>query len=115
MSALALMRDLQAAGAVLEARGDRLHVDAPAGILTPQIRDSIVHDDVEANTDETADPAEYENWAPLKDVPVAWTDRPDVVSAVEDLADEGMRPRRIARTFGLTADEVLTILRRSGR
>jgi hypothetical protein len=40
---------------------------------------------------------------------------PDVVTVVEDLADEGMRPRRIARTFGLTAEEVLTILRRSGR
>jgi hypothetical protein len=62
------------------------------------------------------DPAEWRNWAPLEDDPNRdLTAREDVRLVVEDLADEGMRPRRIARKFGLTADEVLTILRRSGR
>jgi hypothetical protein len=42
VSALALMRDLQAAGAVLEARGDRLHVDAPVGLLTRALRTAIL-------------------------------------------------------------------------
>jgi hypothetical protein len=114
VSALTLMRDLQAAGVVLEARGDRLHVDAPVGLITPEMRDSIARHKPELLAMLAADPAEYANWAPL-DLPVAWTDRPDVIAVVEDLADEGIRPRRIARTFGLTADEVLTILRRSGR
>ena len=47
--------------------------------------------------------------------PVPWTDRPDVVTVVEDLADEGMRPGKIARTLGLRRGEVVTILRRTGR
>ena len=94
MNALALMRDLQSAGAVLEARGDRLHVDAPAGLITPEIRDSIARHKPELLAMLAADPARYENWAPL-DVPVAWTDRPEVVAVVEDLADEGLRPKRI--------------------
>jgi hypothetical protein len=45
----------------------------------------------------------------------AWTEREDVQTAVEDLADEGQRPGRIARTLGLTRAEVITILRRTGR
>jgi hypothetical protein len=45
----------------------------------------------------------------------AWVDRPDVVTVVEDLADEGMRPGRISRTLGLTRAEVVTVLRRAGR
>ena len=114
MSALALMRDLRAAGAVLQARDGRLKVDAPAGLITPEMRDSLARHKRELLAMLAVDPAEYENWAPI-DVLVAWTDRPDVVAVVEDLADEGMRPRRIARTFGLTADEVLMILRRTGR
>jgi TubC N-terminal docking domain len=114
VSVLALMRDLQAAGVVLEARDGRLRVDAPVGIVTPEIRDSLARHKPELLAMLAADPAEYENWAPL-DMPVAWTDRADVITVVEDLADEGMRPRRIARTFGLTAEEVLTVLRRSGR
>jgi hypothetical protein len=114
VSALALMRDLQAAGVVLEAHDGRLKVDAPVGILTPQIRDSLARHKLELLAVLSAAPAERKNWTPL-DVPVAWTDRADVIAVVEDLADGGERPRRIARTFGLTADEVLTILRRSGR
>jgi TubC N-terminal docking domain len=114
LSALALMRDLQAAGAVLEVRGDRLHVDAPVGLITLQIRESLARHKPELLAMLAADPAEYENWAPL-DAPIAWTDRPDVVAVVEDLADEGMRPRKIARTFGLTVDEVLVVLKGAGR
>src|ERR671918_134034 len=104
MSALALMRDLQAAGVVLEVRDRRLHVDAPAGLITPEMRDSIARHKAELLAMLAADPAEYENWAPL-DIPVAWTDRPDVIAMVEDLADEATGARRIARMFGLTADE----------
>ena len=40
---------------------------------------------------------------------------PDVVTLVEDLADEGMRPGQISRSLGLTRAEVITILRRTGR
>jgi hypothetical protein len=49
------------------------------------------------------------------DSAAAWTDRPDVITVVEDLFRERWKPRRIARTLGLTLDEVVTILRRSGR
>jgi hypothetical protein len=42
LSALALTRDLQIAGVVLEARGDRLHVDAPVGLITPEIHASLI-------------------------------------------------------------------------
>ena len=69
------------------------HVDAPAGLITPEIRDSITRHKPELLAMLAADPAEYENWAPL-DVPGAWTDRLGVIAAVEDLADEGMRPSR---------------------
>jgi hypothetical protein len=44
-----------------------------------------------------------------------WIDRQDVIATVEDLADEGMRPGRIARTLGLRRAEVVTVLRRIGR
>ena len=44
-----------------------------------------------------------------------WIDMPDVVTLVEDLADEGMRPGQISRSLGLTRAEVITILRRTGR
>ena len=44
-----------------------------------------------------------------------WTERPDVTTVVEDLSDEGMRPRQISRELGLTCAEVITILRRTGR
>jgi TubC N-terminal docking domain len=110
VSALALMRDLQAAGAVLEVRDGRLKVDAPAGLITPEIRDSLARHKPELLAMLAADPAEYENWAPLEDA-VAWVDREDVRLVVEDLGDQGMRPRRIARDLGLHLDEVRTILR----
>jgi hypothetical protein len=63
------------------------------------------------------DPAEYPNWAATPELaePIASTDRPDVISVVEDLADDGMRPGKISRTLGLTRVEVLVILRRTGR
>jgi hypothetical protein len=47
--------------------------------------------------------------------PIRWIDRPDLVAVVEDLADERWRPGRIAGALGLTRDEVITILRRTGR
>jgi hypothetical protein len=44
-----------------------------------------------------------------------WVDMPDVVTVVEDLSDEGMRPGEISRLLRLTRAEILTILRRTGR
>jgi hypothetical protein len=46
---------------------------------------------------------------------IAWTERADVIAVVENLADERMRPRKIAALLGLKTGEVLTILRRTGR
>ncbi|MGH6898238.1 MAG: hypothetical protein ACREJ5_17095 [Geminicoccaceae bacterium] len=44
-----------------------------------------------------------------------WIDRPDVVTVVEDLADEGKMPGQVSRLLGLTRAEVVTILRRTAR
>lgn len=41
MSAADLVHELQAAGAVIEARGDRLRVEAPPGVLTPERREAL--------------------------------------------------------------------------
>ncbi|MBI5018481.1 MAG: hypothetical protein HZB55_23725 [Deltaproteobacteria bacterium] len=41
MTALDLLRDLEAQGFLLEARGERLHVEAPAGTLTPELRANL--------------------------------------------------------------------------
>jgi hypothetical protein len=45
----------------------------------------------------------------------AWVDRLDVVTVVEDLADEGIAPGRIGHLLGLTRAETLTVLRRTVR
>jgi hypothetical protein len=63
---------------------------------------------------------EHDRWlrgevGPARPEPIDWTARPDVIAVVEDLADEGQRPGKIARTLGLTRGEVLTVLRRTGR
>ena len=44
-----------------------------------------------------------------------WVDMPDVVTAVEDLADQNNSAGQISRLLGLTRPEVVTILRRTGR
>lgn len=41
MNAIALIRQCKATGIQLQARGDRLHVEAPAGSLTPELRQSL--------------------------------------------------------------------------
>lgn len=41
MNAGPLLRELQAAGVALSATGDRLHVEAPAGTVTPELRQRI--------------------------------------------------------------------------
>lgn len=41
MNAVALIRQCKAIGIQIQARGDRLHVEAPAGILTPDLRQAI--------------------------------------------------------------------------
>jgi len=41
MNAIALIRQCKVAGIQLQARGDRLHVEAPAGCLTPELRQAL--------------------------------------------------------------------------
>ena len=41
MTPLHMLADLRRRGVVLIAQGDRLHVDAPAGVLTPEMRDAL--------------------------------------------------------------------------
>lgn len=41
MNAIALIRQCKAIGIQLQARGDRLHVEAPAGSLTPELRQAL--------------------------------------------------------------------------
>jgi len=41
MSAITLIRQCKAAGIQLQARGARLHVEAPAGTLTPELRQAL--------------------------------------------------------------------------
>jgi hypothetical protein len=42
MSASALLEDLRRRDVALEAEGDRLHVDAPAGAITDELRAALV-------------------------------------------------------------------------
>lgn len=41
MSAIDLIRQCQSAGIQLHARGDRLHIEAPPGSLTPELRQAL--------------------------------------------------------------------------
>lgn len=41
MSAIDIIRQCQSAGILLQVRGERLHVEAPAGSLTPAIKQSL--------------------------------------------------------------------------
>jgi hypothetical protein len=41
MNAIALIRQCKATGIQIQARGDRLHVEAPAGSLTPELRQAL--------------------------------------------------------------------------
>ena len=47
MSAVQLIRQCRDAGIRLQARGDRLHVDAPAGAITPELRQRLTEYKVE--------------------------------------------------------------------
>ena len=47
--------------------------------------------------------------APAEPEPSPWTEMPDVIAAVEDLADAGEKPWQISRLLGLRRDEVFTI------
>jgi hypothetical protein len=42
MSVGALLEDLRRRDVTLEAKGDLLHVDAPAGVMTDELRDALV-------------------------------------------------------------------------
>ena len=41
MSAQALLNDLNRAGATVEIRGDKLHIAAPRGTVTPALRQAL--------------------------------------------------------------------------
>lgn len=41
MSAAEIIHELRQAGVIIEARGDRLHVEAPKGLLTPERREVL--------------------------------------------------------------------------
>ena len=41
MNAIELLDELLAQGAIVEARGEKLHIEAPAVILTPEVRDAL--------------------------------------------------------------------------
>ena len=41
MNAVSLIRHCRDAGILLQARGDRLHVEAPAGTITPELRQRL--------------------------------------------------------------------------
>jgi hypothetical protein len=47
MTAHEILIFAQQAGIALEARGDRLHVEAPAGTVTPELKDALVRRKVE--------------------------------------------------------------------
>jgi hypothetical protein len=47
MTAAPLIRELNAAGIRLQVHGDRLHVDAPAGTVTPELRQRIADNKAE--------------------------------------------------------------------
>lgn len=42
MNSITLLSYCQSAGILLEARGDRLHIKAPAGSITPELRQELV-------------------------------------------------------------------------
>jgi hypothetical protein len=104
MSARTVLDTARTTGFRVESRGDKLHVEpTPPPDLIEQLRQrkaEII--ELLASTTQAAEPG-------------AWVDRCDVVTVVEDLASEGWRLGRISRTLGLTRNEVLTILRRTGR
>jgi hypothetical protein len=113
MNASEALEAARAAGVRVVADSGHLLLDAdsapPAAIL-----DALKRYKAEILVLLAAQPAKDANRVPLDDW-VAWVDMPDVVTVVEDLADEGMKPGRISRELGLSRPEVVTILRRTGR
>ena len=60
-----------------------------------------------------SDPPEAESWRePPELTPMPWAERSDVITVVEDLADQGVRVCQIVRELGLSRAEVITIMRR---
>jgi hypothetical protein len=118
MNARTVLDAALAAGFMVECRGEKLHVQpTPPPDLIERIRAhkpailELLRPGPEPELDAWLKGEPYTRPA----APIAWVDRPDVVTVVEDLADEGWRPRRISRTLGLTRAEVFTVLRRTGR
>jgi hypothetical protein len=109
-----VLGQIRAAGVKLTARAGMIHVDAPEGVMTPRRIAWLKRHKAELLELLHAEP-ESEPVAPASDGLIPWIDMPDVITVVEDLADEGKRPGQISRLLGLRRDEVVTILRRSGR
>ncbi len=74
MTAASVLLDLHALGVRLEAWGDRLHVDAPAGTLTPKFRETLAREKP-ALLEALRDPrrAAYRTWeGVMEEVAAAW-------------------------------------------
>jgi hypothetical protein len=105
-----VLDQIRAAGVELGVRAGKLTCKAPDGALTPRRKAWLkLH---EAELIELLQPPPP---APAGDEPIFWIDQIDVITVIKDLADEGMRPRRISSMLGLTTGEVCTILQRTGR
>jgi hypothetical protein len=97
LSQISQLSHSQADADALTYEKERRNPNSLRSELRMQIRDSA-----------TAKPAK-----PAKVVP--WTEMPDVIAVVEDLADEKNSVRKISRLLGLSRTEIVTILRRTGR
>lgn len=113
MNAAEALEAARAAGVRVVAEGGDLLLDADSA-PPPAILDALKRSKAEILVLLAANAAQHANRAPL-DNWVAWVDMPDVITVVEDLADQGMKPGRISRELGLSRIEVVTILRRTGR
>jgi hypothetical protein len=47
MSAMEIVNEVRSLGAHIESRGDRLHIDAPAGKITPELKTRLIENKAE--------------------------------------------------------------------
>ena len=90
MNALSLYHDLKARGVILEAQGEHLKVDAPAGVVTEEDRAALVELKPILLTFLTRTPEEE----PLRESKARWS-RPGLIRILRPLY------RRVARVAGV--------------
>jgi hypothetical protein len=98
-----MLDQIRAAGVQLDVSAGKLTYRAPPGVLTAKRKAWL-----ERHASELVDLLRPASGSEL----INWTERPDVITVVDDMFRARWHPQRISRTLGLTADEVLTILRR---